>query len=235
MNAPTPSKKVVVTVLETRRQHGRPVYAALLELFRSRGLGSATAIRALAGFQGRGHVASADHVELGEPLPIRVEAVGSEEAIAALLPEVYALVEDGLVEIVDVDAVRLPREEHAARPEGVDRLVGRAKMLRIHFGEEDRSAGEPLYEVIVRRARELDVAGATVYRGILGYGAHRRIHHAKTLSLSKDAPILVTVVDEEAKIDRLLAALDDVLVEGCLVAISDVTVVRYVPHAPPPA
>ncbi len=235
MDAPVPAKKVVVTLPESLRRHGRPVYMGLLELFQRRGLSGATASRALAGFTSGGRVASADHVELGEPLPIRVEAVGTAADIAALLPDVYDLVDDGMVELQDVMAVRLggPAAPSPEGKEGLVRLVGKAKMLRIHVGEGDRHGADPLYEAIVRRARQLDIAGATVYRGILGYGAQKRFHQPKALSLSKDAPILVTVIDEEEKVDRLLAALDDLLTEGCLVAISDVTVVKYAPHSKP--
>ena len=235
MDVPAPAKKVVVTVTESLRRHGRPVYMGLLELFHRRGLAGATACRALAGFAPGGRVASADHVELGEPLPIRVEVVGTAVDIAALLPDVYDLVDDGMVELQDVMAVRLGGHV-APAPGGKEelvRLVGKAKMLRIHVGEADRHGGDPLYEAIVRRARQLDIAGATVYRGILGYGAQKRFHQPKALSLSKDAPILVTVIDEEEKVDRLLVALDDLLTEGCLAAISDVTVVKYAPHSKP--
>ena len=237
MDAPAPSKKIVVTLPENLRRHGRPVYVSLLELLHRRGLPGATASRALAGFSPGGPIASADHVELGQPLPVRVEAVGTVREIEALLPDVYDLVDDGVVELQDVLSVRLggaaapaPR---AREKEELVRLVGKAKMLRIHVGEADRHEGDPLYEAIVRRARQLDIAGATVYRGILGYGAQKRIRHPKALSFSKDAPILITVIDEEEKVDRLLVALDDLLTEGCLVAISDVTVVKYAPHTAP--
>jgi PII-like signaling protein len=111
------------------------------------------------------------------------------------------------------------------------RLIGKAKMLRIHIGENDKWEGAPLYEAIVKRARQLDIAGSTVYRGILGYGAQGRVHKHKTLALSHDDPILVSVIDEEEKIDRLLAALDTMVSGGCLISISDVTVVKYVEHA----
>jgi PII-like signaling protein len=103
-------------------------------------------------------------------------------------------------------------------------------MLQVYFGQDDTWEEEPLYETIVKRARELDIAGATVYRGILGYGAHKRLHRHRPLALSKDDPILVTVVDEKEKVDRLVAALDSIVSGGCLIVVSDVTVVRYEEH-----
>lgn len=111
------------------------------------------------------------------------------------------------------------------------RLIGKAKMLRVHIGEDDKWEEEPLYEAIVKRAAQLDIAGATVYRGILGYGAHKRIHRHKTFAFSSDQPIMITVIDEEEKINKLLAALETMVTGGCLIAVSDVTVVKYVEHA----
>ena len=107
------------------------------------------------------------------------------------------------------------------------KLEGKAKMLRIHFGEDDRWQGRPLYRAIVERCRELDIAGATVYRGIEGYGASTIIRRSHTLRLSADAPILIQIVDTEENIQRLLPALDEMVAEG-LIAMSDVEVIKYV-------
>jgi PII-like signaling protein len=104
-------------------------------------------------------------------------------------------------------------------------LSGRAKMIRIHFGEDDRWEGKPLYEAIVQEARRQDLAGATVYRGIEGYGASSRIHR-KHLLTSSDLPIMVCVIDEMSKIEAFLPALEHMVGEG-LIAISDVEVIRY--------
>jgi PII-like signaling protein len=106
------------------------------------------------------------------------------------------------------------------------KLEGKAKMLRIHFGEDDKWQNKPLYEAIVMKCRELDIAGATVFRGIEGYGASTLIHK-KHLLWSSDAPIMVSVVDTEEKIRKLIPALDQMVDEG-LIALSDVEVIRYV-------
>lgn len=230
------ARKLVITVAETARWHGRSVVHALLDLFHHRGLPDATATRAVAGYQGGGTIASADIVDISAALPIRIEVVDSPAAIDRVLPDVYDMVDRGLVEIQDVQAARLTGEERdAGGGETKVRLVGPARMLQVHFGQDDTWEGEPLHETIVKRARELDIAGATVYRGILGYGAHRRLHVHRPLALSKDDPILVTVVDEKEKVDRLVAALDSVVSGGCLIVLSDVTVVRYEEHAGRPA
>jgi PII-like signaling protein len=107
------------------------------------------------------------------------------------------------------------------------KLLGQAKMLRIHFSGDDKWQGRPLYEAIVERCREMDIAGATVFRGIEGYGASALIHrpHAFRFS-SSDSPIQVQVIDTEEKIQELLPVLDSMVSEG-LIAMSDVEVIKY--------
>jgi PII-like signaling protein len=106
------------------------------------------------------------------------------------------------------------------------KLQGKAKMLRIHFGEDDKWQGKPLYEAIIARCRELDIAGATVFRGIEGYGASTLIHKAHLLR-SSDRPIMVSVIDTEQNVNKLLPVLDEMVDEG-LIAMSEVEVIRYV-------
>jgi PII-like signaling protein len=110
------------------------------------------------------------------------------------------------------------------------KLEGKAKMLRIYFGEDDKWKGQPLYKAIVEKCRTLDVAGATVFRGIEGYGASTLIRRPHLLSFSHDAPVMVSVVDTEEKIQQLLPALDEMVVEG-LIAMSNVEVIKYMHEA----
>ncbi len=88
------------------------------------------------------------------------------------------------------------------------------KLLRIFIGENDRHEGLPLHEWIVRQARESGLAGATVLRGLEGYGAHSRLHKAKILRLSSDLPLVVEIVDTEEKIQAFLPLIDDAVGEG---------------------
>jgi len=104
-------------------------------------------------------------------------------------------------------------------------LTGQAKMIRIHFGEDDRWHGKPLHEAIIEEARQQDLAGATAYRGIEGYGASSRIHR-KHLFTSSDLPIMVAIVDTADKIERFLPTLKEMVSEG-MIAMSDVEVIRY--------
>lgn len=99
-------------------------------------------------------------------------------------------------------------------------------MLRIHFGESDKWQGKPLHEAIVAKCKELGMAGATVYRGIEGYGTSTRIHHSSHWTFSKDAPIMLTVIDTEEQIKKLIPHLDTMVVEG-LIAMSHVDVIRF--------
>jgi PII-like signaling protein len=100
-----------------------------------------------------------------------------------------------------------------------------AQLVRIHLGEHDQRDGRPLYEVILERCRSAGMAGATVYRGIEGYGASSLIHRPHLFGRSSDAPIVVTIVDSAAKVQAFLPVLDELLDEG-LIAISNVEMLR---------
>ena len=110
-------------------------------------------------------------------------------------------------------------------------LMGAAKMMRIHFGDDDRWEGRPLYEALVEAARRQDMAGATVYRGIEGYGASSRIHRKRLLT-SSDLPVMVCIIDTAPKIEAFLPTVERMVGDG-LIAISDVEVVRYAHRARP--
>lgn len=101
-----------------------------------------------------------------------------------------------------------------------------ALRLRVFIGESDKWGGRPLYEVIVEEARKRGMAGATVLRGFLGFGAHSRIHTSKILRLSEDLPVVVEIVDTEEKLDAFLPDLDELVAEG-LVTLERVRVITY--------
>ena len=101
-----------------------------------------------------------------------------------------------------------------------------ARMLRIHFGESDKWQGKPLHEAIVTKCQELGLAGAIVYRGIEGYGTSTRVRHTGLWKLSRDSPMMVSIIDTEENIARLLPHLDAMVGEG-LIAASTVQVTRY--------
>jgi PII-like signaling protein len=106
------------------------------------------------------------------------------------------------------------------------KLEGEGKLLRIFVGESDRWHGKPLYEAIVLAAREQGLAGATVLRGPMGFGASSHIHTAKILRLSEDLPMIIEIVDIEEKIHEFLPVLDEMVAEG-LITLETVHVLRY--------
>ncbi|MDF2572361.1 DUF190 domain-containing protein [Anaerospora sp.] len=106
------------------------------------------------------------------------------------------------------------------------KISSQAKRLRIYIGESDRWKRRSLYQAIVEKAKELDLAGATVFRGLMGYGANSRIHTASIVDLSSDLPILVEIIDSEAYIAKLLPFLDEMMEEG-MITIDEVEVIKY--------
>ena len=106
------------------------------------------------------------------------------------------------------------------------KLPEQALLLRVFIGESDRYHDKPLYEQIVIKARELNLAGATVLRGIMGFGAASRIHTAKLLELSIDLPIVIEIVDVEENINKLIPFIDETVQEG-LVTLEKMRVIKY--------
>lgn len=110
------------------------------------------------------------------------------------------------------------------------KLSGDAVLIRVFVGESDKYKGKPVYEQIVLKAREIGIAGATVIRGIMGYGATTKlIHSAKILELSSDLPVVVEIVDTEEKINLLLPYVDEIVEgKGGLITMEKVSVIRYI-------
>ena len=106
------------------------------------------------------------------------------------------------------------------------KLPSEAELLRVFIGENDKFEGRPLYEAIVLEARRRGMAGATVLRGLMGFGAHSRLHTTKILRLSEDLPIVVEIVDKPERIEALLPKLDEMIGEG-LVTVERARVIFY--------
>lgn len=106
------------------------------------------------------------------------------------------------------------------------KIEGEGRLLRIFIGESDRWQGAPLYQAIVRAAREHGLAGATVWRGMEGFGANSRVHTSKILRLSTDLPIVVEIVDRAEQIDAFLPLLDGMVTEG-LMTVETVRIIAY--------
>ncbi len=223
------AKKLVIYVSENEKYRGEPVFEAVVRFLHSHGCAGATVTKAVAGYGASGQMHKARLFSLSEDVSMRIEVIDSEKKIGALLPWLYDMVSKGMIEVQDTEVIKHSTHEPEEREERAmehEKLEGHAKMLRIHVGESDRWEGEPLYEAIVKKLRMLDVAGATVYRGVTGYGAQQRMRKSGWLGLSTDLPIMISIIDTEEKIKRVLPVLDEMVDEG-LIAISDVEIIKY--------
>ena len=106
------------------------------------------------------------------------------------------------------------------------KLPEKGQLLRIFIGESDRSQGHPLYEAILNEARRLNMAGATVLKGVMGFGASSRIHTTKVLRLSEDLPMVIEIIDKKERINLLMPYLDQHVKEG-LITLEEVRVIKY--------
>jgi PII-like signaling protein len=222
-----PAKKVVIYVAEGQQYHGSSAYAAILDFLFFRGVSGATVTRGIAGFGADHHMHTTRLVDLATRLPVKVDFIETVEKVQELLPKLRTMVGTGLIEMHDTTIVKpaeAEKEQAAARP--ALKREGKAKLMRIYIGENDKWNGKPLYEGIVDGLRAHDIAGVTVYRGILGYGANRRIHKDAALSLSHDRPILLSIVDTEEKLRAFMPILDEMVQQG-LVVLSDVDIIKY--------
>ena len=148
----------------------------IFTFLRQKHVAGATVIRPEYGLRQQRRVTDAGSEYVSSHLPIRVEFIESTALVDELLPALYDMVTDGLIEVQDTTIVKSvsTREDTQAAPMRSKSSVvpGPAKLVRIYLGESDRSGDMPLYEAIVLKLRMLDFSGATVYRGILGYGVN---------------------------------------------------------------
>jgi PII-like signaling protein len=224
-----PAKKISIYVGEDHQYHSHSVYAAILDYLFYRGVSGATVVRGIAGFGADHHLHTTRILRLTENLPIKIQFVESAEKIAELLPKLHEMAGTGLIEIQDTIITKASETSHKLAPQDASpplKREGRAKLMRIYIGENDKWREKPLHQAILESMRANDIAGVTVYQGILGYGANRKIHEQKALSLSHHRPILLSVVDTEEKLRAFLPILDDMVQQG-LVVFSDVEIIKY--------
>jgi uncharacterized protein len=227
-----PAKKVSVYVIEGQTYHGTACYAAILDYLFFRGISDATVTRAMAGFGTDHKLHTSRLVEVSDRMPIKIEFIETPERVQEVLPKLIEIASQGLIEVHDTTVIAPSSAKDNLQPAVASaKLESKAKMMRILIGEHDRWNDQPLYHALVQAMRANEIAGVTVYRGILGYGANRRIHKDSTLNLSHDAPILLTAVDTEDKLRAVIPVLDRMVKQG-LVVLSDVDVIKY-SHAQP--
>jgi PII-like signaling protein len=227
------AKKVTIYVNEDSRYHLQPLYEAILTYLMHKGVAGATASRAMAGF-GPHRVMHTTKIEvLTEHLPIRIEFVETEEKVDEVLPTLHDMVTDGLIEVQDTTIVKSAMQgQSAPARRSHQKQQGKAKLLRIYMGESDKWNGEPLYDAMVKQLRMMDISGATVYRGLMGYGVTGETHKEGFLHMSHDLPVMVSVVESAEKIDAVMDTIEGMMQDG-LIVISDVEFIRFV-HGPLP-
>jgi PII-like signaling protein len=225
---PGPAKKVCVYVSEDQQYHGNALYAAILDYLFYRGVAGATVVRGLAGFGADHHLHTTRILRLSENLPIKIEFAEEAEKLEELLPKLSEMVGSGLIDVQDITVLKPAGPSKASKqaPPPALKLQGKAKMMRVFIGESDRWRDKPLHQAVLESFRANDIAGVTVYRGIMGYGANRRVRKDAPLGLSQDNPVVLTAIDTEEKLRRILPVLDDMITQG-LVVLSDVDIIKY--------
>jgi PII-like signaling protein len=229
-------------------RHGMsPLYEWIVETAHREGLQGATVLKGFFGLRPDGSLLEEHTWSISQELPVIVEVVDEQARIEALLARVEPVFREGVITLERAHVLLY----RAGPPETTPPLKGRniirtvtnsaaagvrtmrvpeqGVLLRIFIGESDKEPGRdrPLYETIVRRAREAHLAGATVLRGPMGFGRHSRVHTAKLLELSTDLPVVIEIVDGEEKVNAFLPTVDELVTEG-LVTLEAVRIVRYV-------
>jgi PII-like signaling protein len=220
--------KVSIYLSEGSTHHGVSAYSSILDFLFYRGVSGATVLKGVAGFGADHHMHSASVVEISDSLPIKIEFIESREKVDELLGKLEELAGSGMIEVQETTVAKPARESKPkiAAAAAHLKIEGKAKMMRIYIGEVDRWKEKPLYKALVEAMRANDIAGVTVYRGILGYGAHRRIHKDSALHLSHDCSIMLSAVDTEEKLRAFLPLVEQMVEEG-LVVLSDVDIIKY--------
>jgi PII-like signaling protein len=226
------AKKVTIYINEDTQHHFTPLGDSILTFLLHKGVSGATATRAMAGFGAHQTMHTTKLEVLAEHLPVRIEFIESAERVDEIMPTLYDMVNDGLIEVQDTNVVKVANKERPAASKGPHTETrGAARLMRIYMGESDRWQGEPLYEAIVKRFRLMDIAGATVYRGILGYGVKGRTYKSGRLPFSHDLPVMISVVDSPEKLAQAIDQIEAMMQDGIIV-LSDVDMIRLVRSQP---
>jgi PII-like signaling protein len=185
-------------------------------------------LKGVAGFGADRHLHTSSTVDISDHLPLKIEFIETREKVDELLGKLEEMAGSGMIEIQETTVAKPAQvsKPKKAAPPAHFKIEGRAKMMRIYIGESDQWKDKPLYDALVRAMRAHDLAGVTVYRGILGYGAHRRVHKDKALHLSHDSSIMLSVIDTAEKLQSFLPIVDQMVLEG-LVVLSEVDIMKY--------
>jgi len=220
--------KVSIYISEGSSHHGVPTYSSILDFLFYRGVSGATVTKGIAGFGADHHMHTSRSVEISDRLPLKVEFIESREKVAELLGKLEELAGTGMIEVQETTVAKPAQKTKSKHdiPAAHLKIEGKAKMMRIYIGESDRWKDKPLHTALVEAMRANDIAGVTVYRGIVGYGAHRRVHKDRPLHLSHDASIMLSAIDSEERLQAFMPIVEQMVEEG-LVVLSNVDVIKY--------
>jgi len=228
MLSPGKAVKVTIYLSEGTTHRGVPVYSSILDFLFYRGVAGATVTKGIAGFGADHHMHSSSMVEIADRLPLKIEFIDTREKVDSLLGKLEELAGSGLIEVQETMVAKPAQVTKPRKPIPPEHLKieGKAQMMRIFLSEEDRWKNKPLHEALVEAMRANDIAGVTVYRGILGYGAHRRMHKDKPLLASHDGSVMLSAIDTAEKLRAILPLVEQMVEEG-LVVFSDVDIIKY--------
>src|SRR4029077_5575029 len=153
-----PAKKVTILINEDTQHHLTALHDSIMTFLMHRGVSGATATRAFSGFGSHQMLHTPKIEVLAQHLPLRIEFVDTPEKVEEVLPTLYEMVSDGLIEVQDTNVVKHARRTPKSEPKhSHERMEGQARMLRVFIGEADKWHGEPLYDAIVKKLRMLDI------------------------------------------------------------------------------
>lgn len=219
--------KVTIYLSEGATYRGMPASSSILDFLFFQEVAGATVLKGVAGFGAGHHLHAASQVAISDHLPLKIEFIETPEKVEQLMGRLEEMAGSGMIEVQETTIAKPARKAEPAQTTDHIKIEGKARMMRIYIGESDQWQGKPLYTALVSAMRGHDLAGVTVDRGILGYGAHRRVHKDKPLHLSRDSSMVLTVVDTEEKLQSFLPFVDKMVQEG-LVVLSDVDIIKYV-------
>jgi PII-like signaling protein len=213
------ARKVTIYLNQDTRAHNEPLWSAVLGFLRHKRVAGATLVRADAGFGTHEQLHDPRSEYAAEHAPVRIEFIETPERVDELLPTLYDMVTDGLIAVQDLRIVKAVAKDAKALPvpSAKRTRIAPAKLIRIYLGEADKYNGEPLYEAIVKKLRMMDFSGATVYRGLLGYGAKRHTHKAGKLHFSRDLPIMISVIEKAERANDAVQAVAEMMQDGIIV------------------
>lgn len=217
--------KVSIYVTEGETHHGVAVASSILDFLFYRGVSGATVLKGVAGFGADHHLHTASLVEISDRLPVKVEFIETPEKVSELMGKLQELVGTGMIEVQETTIVKAGGTlKQFTEPIPHRKTPGKAKLLRIYINETDTWKDRPLHQAIVEALRANEMAGVTVYKSIMGYGASGELHKHK--ALADNASLMLSVIDTEAHVRGFVAILDSMMPDG-LVVLSDVEIITY--------